>query len=203
MHANASIFLYFNPRHPCGWRPTARPPASALVIFQSTPPMRVATVVLTASSNFALFQSTPPMRVATGFNTQKEYEIRISIHATHAGGDANPACGGAGRIHFNPRHPCGWRLFAVRDSCICHHFNPRHPCGWRPCSVPVLHRYPDFNPRHPCGWRHDLTAYQCDEIIFQSTPPMRVATWSASDRLRISYFNPRHPCGWRQERSPM
>ena len=55
--------------------------------FQSTPPMRVATL-----SEFFLaigqkFQSTPPMRVATETSAPTEPESAISIHATHAGGD--------------------------------------------------------------------------------------------------------------------
>ena len=65
-------------------------PCRLTVKFQSTPPMRVATSTVTLSSEAATFQSTPPMRVATGvFVKATEYE-KISIHATHAGGDWRP-----------------------------------------------------------------------------------------------------------------
>ena len=81
----------FNPRHPCGWR-------------------RVAGQIWNFSP---LFQSTPPMRVATPLPQCCCCICQISIHATHAGGDIRHEFGGAGRIYFNPRHPCGWRPTAV------------------------------------------------------------------------------------------
>ena len=81
----------FNPRHPCGWR-------------------RVVKYVNTAPSTF---QSTPPMRVATVVRQAYKTDPAISIHATHAGGDSciHDSC--FRRSDFNPRHPCGWRLLAL------------------------------------------------------------------------------------------
>ena len=101
--------------------------------FQSTPPMRVATL-----SEFFLaigqkFQSTPPMRVATETSAPTEPESAISIHATHAGGDLDMI-----QLQVEPD----------KD------FNPRHPCGWRPPPILTI------------SWTS----------TFQSTPPMRVAT---------------------------
>ena len=79
--------------------------------FQSTPPMRVATMIQYIKVNSIIFQSTPPMRVATRRSTDHGFQQRISIHATHAGGDYISGRGSCHRSHFNPRHPCGWRRF--------------------------------------------------------------------------------------------
>ena len=78
----------FNPRHPCGWRLTGNILIGFKSIFQSTPPVRVATSqIMTAVPWVLRFQSTPPVRVATR---------TIAAHTdTWA--------------YFNPRHPCGWR----------------------------------------------------------------------------------------------
>ena len=56
----------------------------------------------------------------------------------------------------------------------------------------------DFNPRHPCGWRPGKSTSKHSKGKFQSTPPMRVATYFIlSLGGHTKYFNPRHPCGWR------
>ena len=145
--------FHFNPRHPCGWRlyvdsmdsvrttfqstppmRVATPPMqshAASVIFQSTPPMRVATDNQTPLNPCDVFQSTPPMRVATLVPTSLRPLLRISIHATHAGGDWTYWRNGRTSWNFNPRHPCGWRLRTPHEPQRRWYFNPRHPCGWR------------------------------------------------------------------------
>ena len=62
-------------------------------------------------------------------------DIYISIHATHAGGDLFGKEHPFDNVHFNPRHPCGWRLVQDGKLQTLSHFNPRHPCGWRPREV--------------------------------------------------------------------
>ena len=80
--------IYFNPRHPYGWRRTQCVPMQAFfyisihathtggdqncisenlpdVLFQSTPPIRVATLMDRCAAALEEFQSTPPIRVAT------------------------------------------------------------------------------------------------------------------------------------------
>ena len=190
------------------------------------------------------FQSTPPMRVATLFFSALDTADIISIHATHAGGDRlMPTSRFPSRTHFNPRHPCGWRRCSFSNifrhmefqstppmrvaTCIrctgylkTAYFNPRHPCGWRHHSLFSSSACANFNPRHPCGWRPTDTVntvsaggfqstppmrvatgrLECFgyQLLFQSTPPMRVATTLVyTSSIFIKYFNPRHPCGWR------
>ena len=79
---------YFNPRAPCGARHGQANSADALRKFQSTRPMRGAT-----QSGADL----PPLG-------------QISIHAPHAGRDGLPGAGVGTDDDFNPRAPCGARL---------------------------------------------------------------------------------------------
>ncbi len=58
------------------------------VVFQSTPPMREATVTFPLLPKLIKFQSTPPMREATALKQMDIDWQKISIHASHAGGDS-------------------------------------------------------------------------------------------------------------------
>ena len=61
--------------------------------FQSTPPIRGATVMYTLLPVVAVFQSTPPGWGATHLIQIHVLPLHISIHAPHAGGDCNAAPG--------------------------------------------------------------------------------------------------------------
>ena len=191
----------FNPRAPCGARPLSCSLASQAVIFQSTRPMRGATL------KYAI----PALAIG------------ISIHAPHAGRDILPPSAiWSFPRNFNPRAPCGARLHEVSKYVIPHvfqstrpmrgatnvtlfapcatiYFNPRAPCGARlllaspvlsslPISIHAPHagrdssrrrrcrRLRDFNPRAPCGARRKEIDMQKINLKFQSTRPMRGAT---------------------------
>ena len=76
----------FNPRSPCGERQAGMSNYISEIIFQSTLPLRGATLFATPAVIAALFQSTLPLRGATdGLRWRSE------------------------RTHFNPRSPCGER----------------------------------------------------------------------------------------------
>ena len=102
---------YFNPRAPCGARPTQSAPSISMGTFQSTRPMRGATpltdTMILGYMDFNprapcgarpevflvlhignLFQSTRPMRGATSYTRVYRNSYRISIHAPHAGRDS-------------------------------------------------------------------------------------------------------------------
>ena len=190
---------YFNPRHPCGWRPPSRQMWDFLQKFQSTPPMRVATLLAT-----------------------QNFKQRIHFNPRHpCGWRLRQPTSATSRCDFNPRHPCGWRLQTDPGAGEGRNFNPRHPCGWRLRYVESSLMQQHFNPRHPCGWRRGDFRGEGKTAVFQSTPPMRVATGAGqpdSEPLLISIhathaggdrplasvqsdfrnFNPRHPCGWRR-----
>ena len=78
---------YFNPRHPYGWRQGRKAKCPNAHLFQSTPPIRVATESLLEVLFFVVFQSTPPIRVATQCLKTERHKEK----------------------DFNPRHPYGWR----------------------------------------------------------------------------------------------
>ncbi len=120
-----------------------------------------------------LFQSTRPVRGATGRQRVHYMLKRISIHAPRAGRD-NPCrrCLGGNR-NFNPRAPCGAR---------------------RPIAPPWLWRCRDFNPRAPCGARLVIGHCRALAAKFQSTRPVRGATYATQDARRtapISIHAPR------------
>ena len=84
---NKRVPVHFNPRSPCGERPAHRGYLSISSIFQSTLPMRGATIDWEAVIKCA----------------------GISIHAPHAGSDAHEDGPGQSWQDFNPRSPCGER----------------------------------------------------------------------------------------------
>ena len=122
---------YFNPRTPCGVRHKAGNQILDHIKFQSTHPLRGATLTKLAvrySKKFQsthplrgatydrdthtrtiLFQSTHPLRGATGADRIDPLSGKISIHAPLAGCDSGYAAGMGGRTDFNPRTPCGVR----------------------------------------------------------------------------------------------
>ena len=116
------------------------------------------------------------MRGATYYEVFYNRETDISIHAPHAGSDRRPERFPAWRSHFNPRSPCGERLRQIES---------------RPIHV-------DFNPRSPCGERQPGGQGNQRALRFQSTLPMRGATFRPGRFSPGPFdFNPRSPCGER------
>ena len=102
-------------------------------------------------------------------------------------------------MDFNPRSPCGERLFVLQQVQFLlgfqstlpmrgatnlrmvgrarkDDFNPRSPCGERRRHILKSRFRKYFNPRSPCGERHGDPSYTRSMIVFQSTLPMRGAT---------------------------
>ena len=100
----------------------------------------------------------------------------ISIHAPHAGSDANDNIIQAGTYDFNPRSPCGERPTSNYKRLATGRFQSTLPM-----------RGATSNPRF------DWHAW-----VFQSTLPMRGATPGYRRQTRPGCdFNPRSPCGER------
>ena len=55
--------------------------------FQSTPPVKAATVAGQVPADYTLFQSTPPVKAATKIHITGHIVLSISIHAAREGGD--------------------------------------------------------------------------------------------------------------------
>ena len=79
---------YFNPRAPCGARLTQYYSTTQIIEFQSTRPVRGATVSNQFFADIYVFQSTRPVRGATPGLSAERGEQK----------------------YFNPRAPCGARL---------------------------------------------------------------------------------------------
>ena len=212
-------------------------------MFQSTRPVRGATHETARLLSVQPFQSTRPVRGATSHRSTGSRTQNVSIHAPRAGRDRRREVQEEGVHGFNPRAPCGARLgrFSFAVDLLC--FNPRAPCGarlagayrrvlpWRfnpraPCGARRAGRCTGcglgcFNPRAPCGARQSLVLWIWEEMLFQSTRPVRGATFPASSPicaravsihapragrdgglfggcLLFSCFNPRAPCGARR-----
>ena len=149
------------------------PPSS---IFQSTRPVRGATVRIQLPQPRGIFQSTRPVRGATMYLLLVSGGNYISIHAPRAGRDIPFLALMVLLQNFNPRAPCGARQIKFPLLPKATHFNPRAPCGARPSTRATLRRIGHFNPRAPCGARQ-VSGYAIGtKIIFQSTRPVRGAT---------------------------
>ena len=77
----------FNPRSPCGERPLGLIPYDMALVFQSTLPLRGATLSASVVGLGFIFQSTLPLRGATGAFPSPSPSSHISIHAPLAGSD--------------------------------------------------------------------------------------------------------------------
>ena len=172
------------------------------------------------------FQSTHPLRGATAGAELLAVPGLISIHAPLAGCDF--VSGGVLTVLgiFQSTHPlrsatlvaaCGFQVHSISIHA------PLAGCDTAVCLV-LLVKVRNFNPRTPCGVRHVLPLRGDLLIKFQSTHPLRGATFgyffqSSSYLISIhaplagcdweeryppevfKYFNPRTPCGVRPPRS--
>ena len=169
---------HFNPRTPCGVRlllgldgrsrhrfQSTRPMRGATsgssaycvqsCAFQSTRPMRGATEYIAELRKLPPFQSTHPLRGATERIAALEKDNAISIHAPLAG------CDHSIRL---PRLRQAISIYAPLAGCDC----ARHPL-WEPKHY--------FNPRTPCGVRPQQILHVSANLLFQSTHPLRGATY--------------------------
>ena len=102
----------------------------------------------------------------------------ISIHAPRAGSDGRICTTRFCRDNFNPRSPCGERRAAKKRPYAPADFNPRSPCGERPQVRPQYAVQYHFNPRSPCGERRPPLRPSGSITLFQSTLPVRGATFA-------------------------
>ena len=180
-HRPPILFAWdFNPRSPCGERLQSRAVGVQRSLFQSTLPVWGATSRQMHRTQHCLISIHAP-RVGSDPDRQERdrAQRRISIHAPRVGSDTLPPRSYARWGYFNPRSPCGERLF--HSSCIFvpSYFNPRSPCGERPVIPGIMNELYNFNPRSPCGERL-AQGLVCGtkHTEFQSTLPVRGATCS-------------------------
>ena len=170
------------------------------VLFQSTHSLRSATLAHSGHRKRAVFQSTHSLRSATTADRLAQMVCDVSIHALLAECDI--------LLHirlgwplqsFNPRTPCGVRLFLFPCTRTPTQFQSTHSLRSATLFFHARHHHHrSFNPRTPCGVRlsslkesskksrvsiHALLA-ECDLFCGQAC--------AVSDG-----FNPRTPCGVR------
>ena len=144
----------FNPHSPCGERLLYRLSVLGVLSFQSTLPMRGATVsgIQTMVGNmfsihtphagsdtsaenrnrsFKIFNPHSPCGERRKRNKQRYRENNFSIHTPHAGSDKQYLEQEALEKVFNPHSPCGERLKSVSGGRAALLFNPHSPCGER------------------------------------------------------------------------
>ena len=192
----------FNPRTPCGVRLDNWYFGKPVNQFQSTHPLRGATVFTTMGISTRAFQSTHPLRGATrsllrwlpasvfqsthplrGATLVHPLDVvvdaRISIHAPLAGCDRLGAAQGA----------FGYRIsiHAPLAGCDC---NPNLLDNW----------YFDFNPRTPCGVRRRGHLHSPCARHFNPRTPCGVRPARLFGDEKKTDFNPRTPCGVRQQK---
>ena len=169
----------FNPRTPCGVRHSRSPQTRNRVIFQSTHPLRGATVQNSLSARYA----------------------DISIHAPLAGCDDSDYKCHRSNQYFNPRTPCGVRRRVSPSRVRRLTFQSTHPlrgatrrnrftgsarhisihaplAGCDPKREIRITSVGNFNPRTPCGVRQSAPSGAIYAVVFQSTHPLRGATQS-------------------------
>ena len=107
------------------------------------------------SFQYSTFQSTPPARGATSIMTRVSRSAAISIHAPREGGDlGGKGCGYflAGISIHAPRE--GGDSVVKRNAFEYLYFNPRPPRGGRRgIASTIVVMISDFNPRPPRGGR--------------------------------------------------
>ena len=154
---------------------------------------------------------------------QRLWRALISIHAPLAGCDRTTQRKRGRSRDFNPRTPCGVRLFARIARCATQRtfqsthplrgatghradrpdlhadFNPRTPCGVRRHNLSPRNDWRYFNPRTPCGVRQCLPSNNESPGRISIHAPL--AGCDQGGRARLLYachFNPRTPCGVRR-----
>ena len=170
--------------------------------FQSTHSLRSATGGNARPGVLAGFQSTHSLRSATGKSSRPVKSPEVSIHALLAECDFRvPFARSSLLISFNPRTPCGVRLFV------------------EPWKEPFVRFQSTHSLRSATGIGfqdsglgdvsiHALLA-ECDPLnrtertsltLFQSTHSLRSATSQVQlPHLHPFGFNPRTPCGVRPD----
>ena len=167
----------FNPRTPCGVRPWQIPRRKGGTMFQSTHSLRSATV---RDANFRQHTTVSIHALLAECDGAKLYEWMgntVSIHALLAECDCLHALMVASGKSFNPRTPCGVRLFGGDELQIVFAVSIHALLAECDNISTIIHeRTTSFNPRTPCGVRPS----DCEPVPgidkFQSTHSLRSAT---------------------------
>ena len=204
---------YFNPHSPCGERPGSPKAGQASSNFNPHSPCgeRPYPITDTLSQNRISihtplagsdqqwkpetrkayrFQSTLPLRGATGLPRDAYHLRRISIHTPLAGSDRIAGDVLVERLDISIHTPLAGSDRRCRAVCrLRRNFNPHSPCGERPAESGRLRGGLLISIHTPLAGSdplsHTVTAIGS---IFQSTLPLRGATWLSVEATPLFTF---------------
>ncbi len=213
---------HFNPRPPCGRRPSISSFVMDWISFQPTSPVRETTRIRVHRLIRDLyFNPRPPCGRRRVPAARRRGNWLISTHVPRAGDDNSRPCLVPCRVYFNPRPPCGRRHGAggngYGSAAISTHvpragddrkrngrksnfpdFNPRPPCGRRRIAIPGREVLQIFQPTSPVRETTCAMNISSRQRLFQPTSPVRETTvpYQVVPKAPAD-FNPRPPCGRR------
>ena len=146
---------HFNPRTPCGVRPPLSAPPGRSSHFNPRTPCGVRRASFRAARTLFTFQSTHPLRGATIMLPVFNRALAISIHAPLAGCDSAVSLVSPNSTHFNPRTPCGVRPRSYAGSSPASRFQSTHPLRGATIAGRRHDRHADISIHAPlagCDW---------------------------------------------------
>ena len=129
-----------------------------------------------------------------GFFARQKYGFSISIHAPLAGCDAGYHARNWQKHDFNPRTPCGVRRKVANYFGVTVEISIHAPLAG--CDSEIVSVQPtafNFNPRTPCGVRLVTFCPIAPSLLFQSTHPLRGATYTVYLLILSLLFQSTHP----------
>ena len=169
--------LNFNPRPPCGGRPAGSRRGLLLCVhFNPRPP---------CGGRLKAYANSEPLG-------------GISIHGPRVGADSGVSCSCVYHLFQSTAPVWGPTPQRFLRQRWIYYFNPRPPCGGRRQQVRPLDAAGYFNPRPPCGGRRTNRRAEARRgIISIHGPRVGADSLYAYVQCSRSYFNPRPPCGGR------
>jgi len=150
-------------------------------VFQSTPPVRGATQQTEKRSHRCWrFNPRPPCGGRLNRARDLANHAAVSIHAPRAGGDGLTLLAMPCSVSFQSTPPVRGATVMYNDIVFCvFGFNPRPPCGGRQNFRSVMFRVSKVSIHAPrAGGDAFLSGSMRGCWWFQSTPPVRGATWN-------------------------
>ena len=133
-----NLVRYFNPRTPCGVRLIRAAIVEAVKYFNPRTPCGVRQASPSPAPLSPAFQSTHPLRGATLKCIHGPVTQVISIHAPLAGCDLGGWILPLSISHFNPRTPCGVRPDRLAKAGVDKLFQSTHPLRGATVHLPVI-----------------------------------------------------------------
>ena len=177
----------FNPHSPCGERPCWNIRPNAGSYFNPHSPCEERLKPDLSVLKDMQFQSTLPLRGATSEAVRYELAKLISIHTPLAGSDAQLGGHIVGHYEISIHTPLAGSDILVLDFAVRADISIHTPLAGSdllhaPC--PAHRKY--FNPHSPCGERRYGKAVEQTVWEFQSTLPLRGATWYVCVQLVVA-----------------